>query len=383
MSETAVVRRVDADPRKCKGSSKPKPPDPAGDQPALGPVVGHENLICVHPRLSAVSRCIPILSTGSFLLALSLVVGCASNDRKNGQASPPALPESYMRVVHPDQDTVELQIAARRFNPARGRGPDVWLVGASHIGDSNYFAALQKRLDAQPLVLFEGVGARSKKMRFNPDEESSVQHALATSLGLVFQLSAIDYDRPHFQNSDLSIAQLQSLFQSGGGSNAAGTRAGQEFQELLQIMNGSSFLGALVHFGIKFIGSNPRLQALTKVVLIELLGQIKGDLAQLKGMPPEIQRLLEVIIQERNKIVVEDVRKELAARSPRDMAVFYGAGHMADLEKRLRAELNYVPRKTVWFTAMSVNTRKAGLSETELDGMRKLIEWQLNALNQQ
>jgi hypothetical protein len=287
-----------------------------------------------------------------------------------------------MRVARPGADTVELQIAARRFNPARGRGPDIWLVGASHIGESNYFATLQKRLDAQPLVLFEGVGARSKKLKFNPEEESSVQHTLATSLGLVFQLSAIDYDRPHFQNSDLSIAQLQALFQSGGTAGSRGTKAGQEFQELLQIMNGSSFLGALVHFGIKFIGSNPRLQAMTKVVLIELLGQIKGDMAQLKGMPPEIQRLLAVIIQERNKVVVEDVKKELAARPPRDIAVFYGAGHMADLEKRLRTELGYVPRRTVWFIAISVNTRQAGLSETELDGMRKLIEWQLNALNE-
>lgn len=286
-----------------------------------------------------------------------------------------------MRVTRPDADTVSLQIAARRFVPSGRRGPDIWLVGASHIGESNYFAALQKRLDAQPLVLFEGVGARSKRMRFNPEEESSVQHTLATSLGLVFQLAAIDYDRPHFQNSDLSIAQLQAIFASGSKTDGPSPTAGREFQELLQIMNGSSFLGALVHVGIKFIGSNPRLQAMTKVVLIELLGQMKGDMAQLKGMPPEIQRLLEVIIQERNKVVMADVKSELATHSPRDLAVFYGAGHMADLEKRLRAELRYVPRKTVWFTAMSVNTRQAGLSETELDGMRKLIEWQLNALN--
>jgi hypothetical protein len=286
-----------------------------------------------------------------------------------------------MRVARPDADTVALQIAARRFSPSRGRGPDIWLVGASHIGESNYFAALQKRLDAQPLVLFEGVGARSKQMRFNPEEESSVQHTLATSLGLVFQLSVVNYDRPNFQNSDLSIAQLQAIFESGSKTDGQSSMAGQEFQELLQIMNGSSFLGALVHFGIKFIGSNPRLQAMTKVVLIELLGQMKGDMAQLKGMPPEIQRLLEVIIQERNKVVVADVKKELATRSPRDLAVFYGAGHMADLEKRLRAELSYVPRKTTWFTAISVNTRQAGLSATELEGMRNLIEWQLNTLN--
>jgi len=332
------------------------------------------------PRRELIFPPAPVV-LGVLLVVFSLS-GCSSASKDQKRAAAAAGPESYMRVTRPDADTVQLQIAARSFNPARGRGPDIWLVGASHIGESNYFATLQKRLDAHPLVLFEGVGARSKKIKFNPGEESSVQHTLATSLGLVFQLSAIDYDRPHFQNSDLTLAQLQALFQSGGKAEGQSTKAGQEFQELLQVMDGSSFLGALVHFGIKLIGANPRLQAMTKVILIELLGQIKGDMAQLKGMPPEIQRLLEVIIQERNKVVVEDVKKELAARSPRAIAVFYGAGHMADLEKRLRADLSYVPRKTVWLTAMSVNTRQAGLSETELDGMRKLIQWQLDSLNQ-
>ena len=53
-----------------------------------------------------------------------------------------------------------------------------------------------------------------------------------------------------------------------------------------------------------------------------------------------------------------------------------------EVKARLRAELGYTPRKTVWLVAMSVNTHEAGLSESELDGMRKLIQWQLDGLNQ-
>src|SRR6266849_5250061 len=64
----------------------------------------------------------------------------------------------YLRVVNSDARVTQLQIAVRKFVPARVSGPAVWLTGASHIGDSNYFNALQKHLDAQALVLFEGVG---------------------------------------------------------------------------------------------------------------------------------------------------------------------------------------------------------------------------------
>jgi hypothetical protein len=317
------------------------------------------------------------------LLGVVLVAGgCASDKARTATQVPP---QPYMRVSRPDSNSVALQIAVRRFAPAKGRGPVIWLSGASHIGESNYFALLQRHLDAQALVLFEGVGAKDKKMRFDPDEEVSIQHTMAASLGLVFQLSAIDYDRPHFRNSDLNVAQLQQLLAGGTATNrageATGTKASEEFQQLLQIMDGSSFLGTVLHAGLKLIGSSPKLQALTKVMLIEILGQLKGDLAQIKGVPPEIQRLLEVIIRERNKVVFDDLKAQLRTFSPpRSISVFYGAGHMADLERLLRDELKYRPLDEVWLTALTVNPRTAGLSNFEMEMVRGLIQWQMEAL---
>jgi hypothetical protein len=318
--------------------------------------------------------------------ALAIVLtGCASSKTAHGSQPTYAPPQPYMRVARPDSNTVALQIALRSFAPPKGRGPVVWLSGASHVGDSNYYAALQRHLDAQSLVLFEGVGARDKKMRFNPDEEVSIQHTMAESLGLVFQLSAVNYDRPHFHNSDLTIAQLQQLLAGGVTTNRSGagpgTKAGEEFQQLLQVMDGSSFLGTLLHAGLKLIGSSPKLQALTKVLLIEVLGQIKGDMSQMKGVPPEFQRLLQVIIRERNQVVFDDLKSELrAVMPPRSISVFYGAGHMADLEKRLREELKYRPLREVWLTALSVDPRATGLSDFEMNTMRGLIQWQLEAM---
>ena len=326
-----------------------------------------------------------LTSAAALCLLASGFIGCAGSKHTHASLAADSPPQPYMRVARPDSNTVTLQIAIRRFVPEKGRGPVIWLSGASHIGESNYFATLQRHLDAQALVLFEGVGAKEKKMRFNADEEVSIQHTMATSLGLVFQLSAIDYDRPNFRNSDLTIAQLQRLLTDGTATDRAGegtnTKASEEFQQLLQIMDGSSFLGTLLHAGLKLIGSSPKLQALTKVMLIEMLGQLKGDMSQLKGVPPEVQRLLEVIIRERNKVVFDDLKASLRAFSPpRSISVFYGAGHMADLEKLLRDELNYRPLDEVWLSALTVNTRTAGLSNLEMEMMRSLIQWQMEAL---
>ena len=101
----------------------------------------------------------PLANAGVLVVLLVLLAGCAAGPwRERRITSVSAEPQPYMRVVRPDTNTLALQIALRRFVPSRGHGPDVWLAGASHLGESNYFARLQRHLEARPLVLYEGVG---------------------------------------------------------------------------------------------------------------------------------------------------------------------------------------------------------------------------------
>src|SRR3974390_2345140 len=95
------------------------------------------------------------------LAACFLLVGCSSH--KPNEPLVVKDPEPFVRVENTDSNLIQLQIAVREFVPARGRGPAVWLTGVSHIGDSNYYAALQQHLDAQTLVLFEGISASSSR----------------------------------------------------------------------------------------------------------------------------------------------------------------------------------------------------------------------------
>jgi len=369
----------------------------------MRPRLGRENpLMRIH--VSA-ARFVPLL------LATAAFIGCATQPKSKAY-NPKAPPAPYLRIAYPDDDTVELQIASRRFSPARGRGPVVWLVGASHIGESNYYASLQKQLDANTLVLYEGVGEHSRRARppkAQPSpppkppqrttatattnasaEDYSLQDTMARSLGLVFQMQAMNYDRTNFFNSDLSIAEIQSLMQPGGAATDArpgGTAAtandesNAAFQDLLKAMDGSSSLGMVLKGVMQLIGGSPRMQAMMKLALIETLGVLRADPSRMKGLPPDMQKLLEVLIRERNKVVIEDLRRELKrARPGTSIAVFYGAGHLPDLEMRIRNDLKLRPAEDQWLPAFSVNTTRAGLSNFELAFLRSIIRSQLGPM---
>jgi hypothetical protein len=328
--------------------------------------------------------------------------------------SPPgggASTNGYMRVASPDTNTVQLEIAIRRLRPVRPGAPVVSLVGVSHLGESNYYAAIQKRLDAQALVLFEGVGhpdARNENKSASDDDaprpsrklevdEESLQFNMAKSLGLAFQLSAIDYDRAHFKNSDMSLEQIARVL--GGGASRTtpvetksaeqpaakpdAARPSTEFAVLMQVMDGTSFLGRLASGLFKWLGSSPRMQASTKLMLIETLGNLQGDFTEAAALPPDMKRLLAVLLHARNGVVVQDIKTELAKSEPvKTIAVFYGAAHMHDLEKRLCEELGYRVDGDEWLPAISVNLRESGVTTGDLQFIRRTVQWQLQMLNQ-
>jgi hypothetical protein len=299
-----------------------------------------------------------------------------------------------------------------------------------HLGEPEYYRDLQRFLDAQTVVLYEGIntdthprhvpgssqhsavnavpaarpgptprprapalspgagGGEGAGSRPAADASFSMQSALANALGLVFQLDAIDYDRTNFLNSDLSVAEIQQLMAAS--ASAAPSRSGQPgqpargnatFDALLQVMDGTSFLGSLVKVGIQFIGASPKLQALTKLSLIEAVGELKGDFSTMRGMPPDLSQLVRVLIQARNEHVIGDLKTELSLVPRRgSIAIFYGAGHLEDMEKRVTGELHYVPADDVWFTAFAVDCQKANLSPAEVRFTRSLVKSQMEEL---
>tara|TARA_Y100001934_G_scaffold250123_2_gene312162 strand:- start:2931 stop:4001 length:1071 start_codon:yes stop_codon:yes gene_type:complete len=308
----------------------------------------------------------------------------------------------YLRITDSTNGTIELQVAIRRLAPKEDKGTELLLAAVTHIGETNYFTNLQKQMARYELVLFEGImpAKRSKgawtgkefetirSMSAQEDAEAgNLQVELARALKLAFQLSAISYDKPNYRNSDLSVEAMQRILMgppSKGPAKPApeGQERGDEsLTKLMQLMQGEGFLGKLVIMGVQIIASNPHLQAVTKLTFVETLGRVRGDLAKAHAMPPELARLFEVIIHSRNQKVVDDVIDELRKKSPpKSIAVFYGAGHMDDLERRLREELNYKPKGDTWLPALKVDLKEGGISKFQLQMIRFMVQQQMRML---
>jgi hypothetical protein len=81
-----------------------------------------------------------------------------------------------------------------------------------------------------------------------------------------------------------------------------------------------------------------------------------------------------VIIEDRNRIVMDDLRAVLASETEkRSIAIFYGAGHMADFDRRLREEFGLVAIGESWTPAMSVDPREAGISRRQWADLRASV----------
>jgi hypothetical protein len=107
-----------------------------------------------------------------------------------------------------------------------------------------------------------------------------------------------------------------------------------------------------------------------------------GDPSRLGAISPELKQLLEVLIEKRNQRVIDDLKtalKELGRKG--SVSVFYGTGHMPEMETRLRNELHYQPVEDTWFAPISVNLADAGISAGELQFIRGFIKSQMQQLS--
>lgn len=296
----------------------------------------------------------------------------------------------YVRLKRMESNRTALQVAAREFIAPAPLSTRIILIGVIHIGTPEYFKELQALLDAQQVVLFEGIGARDKSDLQLPEDDGSLQILLAQAADLVFQLQAIDYNRDHFHNSDLTVSELFALLDLeednpqnsvDEGVLSTADEAQVEFQQLLGILDGSHWVGRVLGVGARWIRQNPRMQTATRLLLVELMGRLEGQIPDSPVLPDGIREVMRVLIQERNRKVHEDTLAWLGKESaPESLAIFYGAGHMPDLERLLRNSPGVRAGRTQWFTAFDVDPDAAGLSASQQALIRGLVDRQVQAL---
>lgn len=305
-------------------------------------------------------------------------------------AEAPKTTLSFLRTQHTEGAPSTLQTLSAEYRPASGAGPSVWLIGVAHLGTPEYYAALQKRLDAQSSVLFEGVGGQHMTTGAKA-QTGGIQGQLATALGLVFQLDAIDYKRPHFTNSDLTPDALNEAIERRAETPAPAQPAKpgepapkpekvskETFDQLMSALQGQGEFAESLGGMITLMGSTPQMRETTKLMLVEALGQA-GELIDLaKTASPEMKDLFDVILTERNAVVVRQLGARLKALRPgQSVAVFYGAAHMDEIAHRLTTDLRYTPAAQHWDTAFTADGTQSIMPPAQIRAMIQMVRTQL------
>lgn len=298
-------------------------------------------------------RPLPRLARYAWLLALAAMSPAEAQRNASRPAPETKKPgdDEWVRCLRNDDgEPIGLQTAIARYEgvPKGGRrAVTVDLVGAIHVGDRAYYEDLNGRFKAYGAVLYELVAPegtvvpRGGKVRTD-NALGAMQNGMKGMLDLEHQLELVDYTRPNFVHADMSFDELlasmkardegflKMYFRMIGQSIAEQTKATQKGEsaefDLMRAM---------------FSDDRPRRM---KIAMASQLTQLEGLLTSFGGEKGTS------LIHERNRTAMDVLARQIG-RGQRSLAVFYGAGHLTDMDKRLRERFGLRQTAKEWVTA--------------------------------
>lgn len=260
---------------------------------------------------------------------------------------------------------ISLETGIVRYRPASKEGDlTVDLVSVVHLGERSYYRKLNRLLEDYDVVLYELVAPEGTRIpkggRKATDNPIALVHKLATLvLDLDMQTAQIDYTRPNFLHADLSPQGIADAIRERGDDSL--TLFLGVVADLLRSQN----LGALKP-AFKAAGEEPIdiLSLFTDPAGPSKLKRLMAEqLAALESLDGALGRTLNtILIADRNKAALKVFQKELA-KGRKKIAIFYGAGHMPDFERRLRADFALQPVSTQWLQAWDLRIRERGVED--------------------
>ncbi len=281
----------------------------------------------------------------TFLVAWGLMAAVAV-------AGSPAASEAdqFIRLQRDaNQRPLALKTAIIRFVPADSpeSGVFVDLVGVIHVGEASYYRELNRRFRAYDAVLYELVAPEEARVPVPGERPGTlvggVQLGMTAMLDLDYQLDHIDYTAPNMVHADMTPEEFARSMRarnesfSGYFFRMLGRSLGEQARDPLG-SNDLRMLAAML--------APDRAQRM-KLILAEEFAELGGELDLFDG--PEGS----TIVTERNAKALEVLRREFAA-GKRRLAIFYGAGHLADFQRRLQADFGMQRAAVEWVPAWSL-----------------------------
>jgi hypothetical protein len=294
-------------------------------------------------------RLVPLVAFVSGFTFLPLLLG---EDKATPTAQPAARQGSFgkfLRVVRNDGEPVAMETSISRYVPKdSGRdGVVVELISAVHIGEADYYAKLNKLFEGFDVVLYELVapeGTRVPKGGGKPRGViSGLQNGMKDMLDLEFQLNEVDYTPENFVHADMSPEAFSKAMADRGESiwSMMFRLMGQAMAQQAAGKNAPNDLEILM----ALFDDNRALKL--KRILAGQFENLEFVTAALSGPNGS------ALIEGRNQAALAVLKKQIDA-GKKKVAIFYGAGHMPDIEKRLIADFGLKHDGERWLEAWNL-----------------------------
>jgi hypothetical protein len=270
----------------------------------------------------------------------------------------------FLRVTRDDDnELVAMETAIVRYAPAKEDDSDlvVDLVAAVHVGEGEYFAALNDAFKDYDAVLYELV-APEEAPKPAPGKRSAhpiamLQGGMQNMLELKHQLDGVDYERKNFVHADMSPEDFERSMSDRG----------ENFFSMFFRMLGHSIaqqsLAAQRNPGARQSDAGMLLALMNADRAMSMRRLMAEQFENMDGMVGGLDGPQgSTLISERNKVAIDVLKREMAAGKKR-LAIFYGAGHMRDMERRLTDELGLKLESERWLVAWKLQRDKSEQAE--------------------
>ena len=235
-----------------------------------------------------------------------------------------------------------------KYVPASGtKGVEIDLVAVVHIGEKAYYGRLNKEFEKYDAVLYELVATEGVKPPKSGEQKSDnplamLQQGMKFVLRLEHQLEVVDYGKVNFIHADLSPEGMRRAMKE---------RGDDELTVFLGVV------GDLLRK--KNLGADKPAPQPPDISLNDLLNPTKfkrmmAEQLEHAGGDVVLGRTVnQLLVEDRNKACMKVLQQQFAA-GKRKIAIFYGAAHMPDFDKRLKEDFDMKRTTSEWIDAWSL-----------------------------
>ncbi len=284
--------------------------------------------------------------------------------------------DAFLRLKRDRTETpIALQTAVTRYTKGYGRNQvTLDLVSAVHVGDRSYYQQLNKLFEDYDVVLYELVAPKGVRPVMGEQRGgnpiSFLQSSMKSMLNLESQTELVNYQKKNFVHADMTPTEISNKMAERGdtGLSLALDVAADMFRQMNKQQSNPAFQKQAQEMDIMSLLLSDDSDQKMKLMMAEQFAA-QGALDQ--GLGKTLNKML---VQDRNEAAMKVLDRELG-KGRKKIAVFYGAAHMPDFEKRLVETRGMKFAQNDWLTAWDLTKEsKQANRKAEKDPMQLLFK---------